>query len=94
MTSHNNANNTDSEKLIWDDSLDELIDPQIISELTGCERLHLPREVLDGGALPGQVLARTSDEWLCLAEQSYVDPNIPTGRAEDYVLVTLSHELK
>lgn len=58
MTSHNNANNTDSEKLIWDDSLDELIDPQIISELTGCERLHLPREVLDGGALPGQVLAR------------------------------------
>lgn len=61
-----------------------------LSTLTGCRREDIRKEVLTGGAFPGLVLARRGDEFLCEEEQSYLDVDShPTGKSEDYVLVTI-----
>lgn len=68
-----------------------MINNQVILDETGCSRETIPTETLVGGSLPGLILTRSGDEFLCEAEQSYLDEDAhPTGRPEDYVLVTVS----
>lgn len=67
-----------------------MIDDQVIFDETGCSRADIPTETLVSGSLPGLILTRRGDEYLCEAEQSYLDEDAhPTGRPEDYVLVTI-----
>lgn len=66
-----------------------MIDDQVVFDETGCRREAIPTETLVSGSLPGLILARNGDEYLCEAEQSYLDEDHPTGRPEDYVLVTV-----
>ena len=67
-----------------------MINDQVIFDETGCSRESLPTETLLGGSLPGLILTSAGDEFLCEAEQSYLDEDShPTGRPEDYVLVTV-----
>lgn len=67
-----------------------MIDDQVIFDETGCRREAIPTETLVSGSLPGLILTRSGDEYLCEAEQSYLAEDAhPTGRPEDYVLVTV-----
>ena len=70
-----------------------MIDDQVIFDLTGCSRETIPTETLTGGALPGNILARHGEEFLCEADQSYLaEDSHPTGNPEDYVLVIVPQD--
>ena len=61
-----------------------------IKEISGCTREVLPVEIVVEGALPGLILTSWLNEYLCEAEQSYLDEDAhPTGNPEDYVLVQI-----
>ena len=67
-----------------------MIDDQVIFDETGCSRVDIPTELLESGALPGLIIAASGDEYLCEADQSYLDEDAhPTGNPLDYVLVTV-----
>lgn len=66
-----------------------MIKDQVITNLTGCRREDLRKETLTEGAMPGKILARSGNEYLCVEEQSYHDGLVATGNREDYVLVVI-----
>jgi len=67
-----------------------MINNQVIKDLTGCHRLEIRHELLKSGSLPGKIITRSGDEYLCVEDQSYHEGNIPTGKPQDYVLVSLA----
>ena len=72
-----------------------MIDDQVILLETGCSRDAIRTETLTGGALPGLILIRSGDEYLCEEASQYLDnsPDChPTGSPEDYVLVTVPQD--
>ena len=66
-----------------------LIEDQVITDLTGCRREDLRKEIITKGSMPGKILARSGNEYLCVEEQSYHDGLTATGNPEDYVLVVI-----
>ena len=69
-----------------------MIDDQVILAETGCRRDQIRKETITGGAMPGLILLRRGDEYLCEEGGRYLDNSPechPTGRPEDYVLVTI-----
>ena len=67
-----------------------MINNQVIEELTGCHRLEIRHELLKSGSMPGKIITRKGDEYLCVADQAYHEGIIPTGQPQDYVLVSLA----
>ena len=67
-----------------------MINNKVIKTLTGCNREDIRKETLTGGALPGKIIIRKGNEYLCVEDQSYHDGTIPTAVPKDYVLVTVA----
>ncbi len=71
-----------------------LSNEQILRE-TGCSRDRIPTETITTGSMPGLILTSHEDEYLCEAGGRYLDNSPechPTGRPEDYVLVTIPQD--
>jgi hypothetical protein len=67
-----------------------MINNQVITALTGCRREDIREEILTGGSLPGKIITRKGNEYLCVEDQSYHDGTQPTTVPQDYVLVTVA----
>ena len=68
-----------------------MIDDQSIMELTGCQRSEIAARVQREGSL-GSILTSSGNEYLCVADQAYIEPTVPTGDARDYELVTIPQD--
>jgi len=69
-----------------------MLSNELILRETGCSRDQIRKETVTEGSMPGLILTRCGDEYLCEEGSRYLDNSPechPTGRPEDYVLVTI-----
>ena len=69
-----------------------MLSDELILRETGCRRDQIRKETVSAGSMPGLILTRHGNEYLCEEGARYLDNSPechPTGRPEDYVLVTI-----